>query len=342
MIKNQKNNWDNLTSLISKSNSILLSTHINADGDGIGSEIAFYYYLKDIGKDCRVINSTKTPDNLALIDPESIVEIYSENLDKWLNSVDLTIIFDIGDYRRTGQIGKIVYNQSIVVSLDHHPAKKGHPFNLNIVDELASSTGYMVWKYFEYIGNTKTALPIKISNALYAASVTDTGSFKYQSTTPDTHIMAAHLLESGVKGYDIQRSIYEQNKLSRIKLMGIVIQNLFYSDNMKVVWSIISQDMIREANGDDSDVDGFTEFIRSIKGVEISFMIQETVDGGHRINFRSSGNYIVNDIAESFDGGGHKFAAGARVDDLSVDEIELIIINHLDDKIHGEFNGYKK
>ena len=167
-------------------------------------------------------------------------------------------------------------------------------------------------------------------------------SFKYQSTTPDTHRMVAHLLESSVDGYDIQRSIYEQNKLSRIRLMGLIIQNLHYSDNGQVAWSIITQDMLKKADADDSDVDGFTEFIRTIEGVEVSFMIQETNKGNHRINFRSSGNYIVNDIAESFDGGGHKFAAGARVDGLSRGEIELIIVKKLAQKIDGEFNGYKK
>lgn len=231
MITKDKNNWDALSSLIDKSKSILLSTHINADGDGVGSEIAFYYYLQELGKECRIINATKTPDNLSLIDPDNIVEVYCQDLDKWLNSIDLAIVFDIGDHRRTGPIGEIVYNNTSVISLDHHPAKEGHPFKLNIVHENASSTGYMIWKYFEYLGRTKSKLPINIANALYAAVVTDTGSFKYQSTIPDTHLMAAHLLESGVKGYDIQRSIYEQNKLSRIKLMGSIIQNLYYSDN---------------------------------------------------------------------------------------------------------------
>jgi phosphoesterase RecJ-like protein len=337
-----KNNWDALTSLIEQSKSIILSTHMNGDGDGIGSEIAFYYFLKDMGKECRIINATPTPENLNIIDPESIVEVYDSALDDWLNKVDLTIVFDIGDHRRTGPIGEKVYEHSTVISLDHHPAKEGHPFDLNIVHSEAPATGYMIWKYMEYLGKTKSKLPIKIANALYAAVVTDTGSFKYQSTTADTHLMAAHLLESGVDGYDIQKSIYEQNKLSRIRLMGIIIQNLHYSDNGQVVWSIITQEMLKQADADDSDVDGFTEFIRTIEGVEVSFMIQETKDGKHRINFRSSGNYIINDIAQSFDGGGHKFAAGARVDDLSSDEIESIIVTKLAIKINGEFDGYKK
>ena len=335
-------NWDELSSYIEKSNTILLSTHINGDGDGIGSEIAFYYLLNEMGKECRIINATSTPENLTMIDPDSIVEVYDNTFDDWLKKVDLTIIFDIGDYRRTGPIGEIVYNTSTVVSLDHHPAKEGHPFNLNIVHPEAPATGYMVWKYFEFLGKTQKFLPLKIANALYAAVVTDTGSFKYQSTTADTHLMAAHLHESGVKCYEIQRNIYEQNKLSRLQLMGNVIKSLKYSNNGKVVWSIVTQDMIKDVNGTDNDVDGFTEFVRAIEGVEVSFMIRETKKGNHRINFRSSGNYIINDIAESFDGGGHKFAAGARVDSFGIDKIESLIIKKLAEKIKGEFDGYKK
>ncbi len=334
--------WDLLSALIDKAQNILLSTHINADGDGVGSQVAFYYYLKDLGKKCRIINATKLPKNLNIIDLDKIVETYDESLNSWLDRVDLVILFDIGDHRRTGPIGERVYSNSKIVSIDHHPVRDGHPFELNIVDSSASSTGYMVWKYFEYLGKNKNRLPLNIANALYAAVVTDTGSFKYQSTTPDTHLMAAHLLESGVQGYDIQKSIYEQNKLSRIRLMGKVIDSLSFSANGLVVWSFINQDMISDAGGDDSDVDGFTEFIRSIENVEVSFMIQEQKTGGYRINFRSSGNYIINDVASKFGGGGHKFAAGARISNMTSAEIENKIIQELSEKIKGEFDGYKK
>ena len=331
--------WDQLTNVINDSNNILLSTHFNADGDGLGCEIAFYYYLKEKGKKCRIINATPLAYNYEVIDPQNVVEAYDTKMDDWLESVDLTIVFDIGDYRRTGPIGEKVYSTSKVVSLDHHPPKDGHPFVLNIVDKNSPATGYMVWKYFQHIGQTKEKLPIIIANGLYASLVTDTGSFKYQSTTPDTHLMAAYLLECGVEGYEIQKAIYEQRRLPQIKLLGCVINNLKYSKNGKVVWIIISQELIAKADADDGDVDGFTEFIRTVEGVEISFMIQELKNGSHRINFRSSGNYTVNDTAQIFDGGGHKFAAGARIQDSTTAEIEKKIIDKLEEKIPGEFNG---
>ena len=325
----KKQSWNELQSLIQKSQSILLSTHIGADGDGLGSEIAFYYYLKSLSKTCRIINPTPLAYNLTAIDPEGVVEEYSHSMNNCLSDVDLTIVFDIGDHRRVGNIGKQIYGNCISVSIDHHPVRDDHPFKLIIVDSGAPATGYLIWKYFQHIGFIKKKLSINIANALYASVVTDTGSFKYQSTTSDTHYMAAHLIESGVDGYDIQRSIYEQRNVSQVKLLGLVINSLHYSNNGKIVGTIITQKMINSVNGKNDDVDGFTEFIRSIKGVEISFMILEEPNGDCRISFRSSGNYIINDIANIFNGGGHKFAAGAIIKDLSIKQIERTIFKNL-------------
>ena len=148
--------------------------------------------------------------------------------------------------------------------------------------------------------------------------------------------MAAHLLESGVDGYDIQRNILETRRLSYIKLMGAVIETLQYSSKGKVVWTVITQEMIQKSGGTEEDVDGFPEFIRMIEGVEISFMILESYDGLHRISLRSSGNYSVNDVAQNFDGGGHKFAAGARIANMTTLDIEKGITSQLEIKINGE------
>ena len=331
----EKQNWDELLVIIQESQSILLSTHINADGDGLGSEIAFYYYLQSLNKECRIINSTPLPGIYNVIDPNGIVEEYSDSMNKWLNNIDLTIVFDIGDYRRVGDIAKKVYGHCTSVSIDHHPIKENTPFDINIVDSSAPATGYLLWKYFQHVNFTDDKLPINIASALYASIVTDTGSFKYQCTTADTHYMAAHLIESGVDCYKIQKNIYEQRKLSQVQLLGEVIHSLKRSKNGKVVWITITQHMIQKVEGEDEDVDGFTEFLRSIDGVEISFMILEKSDGTHRISFRSSGKYTVNDVAQKFDGGGHKFAAGASIRNLSSKEIEENIMRQLTYKIEG-------
>ena len=341
MRQNLTKSWDELTELINESESILLSTHVNPDGDGLGSEIGFYYHLKKLGKECRIINASPLPEIYECIDPDEIIETYSSEHDAWLNQVDVTILFDIGDFKRIKEIYPQVKNSKIVL-FDHHPLQKDNPYSVIVLDLGSPATGYMVWKYLQYISTDGFKLDIKAANALYAALITDTGSFRYGSTHADAHLMAAHLLELGVKPYEIHRAIYEQRKLSQVRLMSYVIQALKFSEDGKFAWYIMDRDMIEKSKANLSDVDGFTEFIRTIQGVEVAFMIQEVSPHSYRINFRSSGNYIVNDIAQSFDGGGHKFAAGARVDDMSIKGIELKIINKLSEKISGEFDGYQK
>ena len=196
----------------------------------------------------------------------------------------------------------------------------------------------MIWKYFQYLNND-FILDINTANALYASLITDTGSFRYGSTHADAHLMAAHLLNCGVKPYEIHRAIYEQRNFSQVLLMAHVIQALKFTDDGKIAWFHITSKMLQEANARKSDVEGFTEYVRTIKNVEVAFMIQEVDDNIHRINFRSSGNIIVNDIARTFGGGGHIYAAGARVDSMQSMEIEKDILLQLDNKINGAVNG---
>ena len=151
-------------------------------------------------------------------------------------------------------------------------------------------------------------------------------------------MMAAYLLDCGVDGYDIQRSIYEQQRLSQVKLLGNVIRDLQFSKQGKVAWTIITQDILSESNSNDEDAGGFTEYIRMIENVEVSYMIRELNNSHHRINFRSSGNVIINDIAKYFGGGGHKFAAGALIENMKTDEIINKINEMLNKKIPGEFD----
>ena len=335
MRQNLTKSWDELSDLINKSESILLSTHVNPDGDGLGSEIGFYYHLKKLGKKCRIINASPLPEIYECIDTDEAIETYSSEHDEWLNQVDVTILFDIGDYKRINEIYPQIKNSRIVL-FDHHPLQKDNPYSVIVLDLGSPATGYMVWKYLQYLSNGEEyTLDIKSANALYAALITDTGSFRYGSTHADAHLMAAHLLDLGVKPYEIHRAIYEQRKLSQVRLMSYVIQALKFSNDGRFAWYIIDAEMIAKSEAILSDVDGFTEFVRTIKGVEVAFMIQEVSPHSHRINFRSSGNYIINDVAKAFGGGGHIYAAGAHVDGLSVKEIEKNILEQLTKKINN-------
>ena len=320
-------NWNSLNKIISSSKNIILSTHVNPDGDGIGSELGMYYYLKGIGKKCTIINVSKTPVFLDFIDPEDIIEVWDDNIHvDFVKDVDLAIIFDIGDYKRLESVYKnIEKNHIYSVSIDHHPYDANF-FDLALVNTNYPATGHMVWDFLQY--NNHRNLNIIQATALYASLITDTGSFRYNSTNSACHLMASHLLECGVNPYDVYESIYERRSKEQLCLLSKSINNLNFYFNNTVCGSIITKKMQKESGANPSHVEGFTDFFRSINKVQIAFCIVEQKNN-IRINFRSRGKYIINDVAKKFGGGGHKLAAGATINNQTIDEINDKIIKLL-------------
>ena len=121
--------WKLLNNIIKDGDSFLLSTHVNPDGDGLGSELAFYYYLKSLGKDCKIVNCSTLPLHYKFLDPDTVIESYDESLHAdWIKKVDVAVIFDIGHSIRVGKLAKYIFEKKISISIDHHPIKKNEPF----------------------------------------------------------------------------------------------------------------------------------------------------------------------------------------------------------------------
>jgi len=325
-------NWNLLDKIIKSSKKVFLTTHVNPDADGLGSELAMYYYLKSKNIDCRILNYSKTPDYLTFLDPNNVIEVWDKNNhSEWIKDVDTAIAFDIGDYRRMNELStQIKENNIYSVIIDHHPYNSDF-FDLVLVDINFASTGNMVWSFLEH-SNYKNYNQISL-DALYSALITDTGSFRYNSTDSESHKMAGFLLDNGVKPYDVYEKIYERRSLKQINLLSESIKNLKFNFSNLVCGVIISKEIQNKAGANYEHVEGFTDFFRSIDGVQISYCIIE-LDHSYRINFRSRGKYIINDIAKSFGGGGHKLAAGASVNNLSAIDIENKILK----KIKGKIN----
>ena len=327
--------WDTLTNFIEKSQDIILSTHRDPDGDGLGSEIAFYYYLKSIDKNPRIINISDTPNKYKFLDSESVIEVYSEEKKSVVSDADLLIVFDLGDYSRIGDIGKIILENNIdSVNIDHHHLRDDSMYALSIVDTKSPSTTYMIWKYLQYLNKSESPLDDNIAVALYAGLVNDTGSFRYSSVTSDAHNMASHLLESNVDPNMIFTNIYENRSMSAVNLKAAMIENIKLFNNGKVGYAIISEYMFSETDSSSDSAEGFSEFIRGIDGVEISFCITETPEQ-YKISFRSSGTYTINDVAALFGGGGHFFAAGCRIRKEALEETINTILTECDRKINN-------
>ena len=307
-------NWDKANNVIKKASRIMLTTHENPDGDGLGSECGIYYHLKEIGKDVRIVNYSELPLEYRYLNQDNIFESYKEDLhENWIKDVDLVIIFDVGDYLRIRTIKDAIEKYNIsTMNIDHHPHPDKHPFTHNLVDLSAAATGCMVYDYLL----TAREKPINKKSILgiYTAVMTDTGCFRYSNTDRKCHEIAIETLNNRIETHSLYQGIYEDSTKARIELMGLFLSNVKYELDGVLAWSVITQEMIKKTNATNSDVEGFSDMVRTIRGVEVALMIFEQSKTRCRINFRSKGRFSVNDIAKSLGGGGHAYAAGAQID----------------------------
>jgi len=317
--------WYQVHEVISSADRIMLSTHENPDGDGLGAECGLYYHLKDNGKDVRILNYSPLPDDYTFLNSDQIFECYDQNIhENWVKDVDLVIIFDVGDFVRIRTIVDAVKSHGLkTLNIDHHPHPDEHPFTHNVVDLSAAATGCMVYDYLQIA--RKDPIVKKSFEGIYTAVMTDTGCFRYSNTDKKCYEIAIQCVESGVETHTIYQSVYENSTKSRMRLMGELLTNLHYELDGNLAWFIITQEMMDLAQASKADVEGFTDMVRTIRGVEVALMIFEQNMESCRINFRSKGRFIVNDIAKSLGGGGHALAAGAVVSGSLVDVKEKTV-----------------
>ena len=271
----------------------MLTTHENPDGDGLGAESGLYYHLKEQNKDVRIINYSPLPREYKYLNPDNIFERYNNvSHDDWIKDIDLVIVFDVGDFLRIRTLVNTIEKYEIeTMNIDHHPHPDDNVFTYNLVNLSAAATGCMVYDYLKVVREK----PISKNSLLgiYTAMMTDTGCFRYSNTDNKCHEIAIECLNVGIETHKIYQHIYENSTRSRIKLMGEFLSNLQYELDGTFAWFIISEEMLKVANATRSDVDGFTDMVRTISGVEVSLMIFQQNNSSCRINFRSKGKYSV-------------------------------------------------
>lgn len=307
-----KVNYSKIEQIISENEKIFISTHINPDGDSIGSAFAMYHYLKKLGKDCRIINHSEVPLVYSFLNEKEIFnEISDENI-AFIKNADLGIILDIGDFYRLGEVANIIESTTVeTINIDHHPLTENDFFTHNFINLDASSVGEILYSYFSSLGSD--IIDKEMMLGIYSAVLTDTGSFRFSNTNQLSHEIAVDAIKMGINISEIYQNIYENSSVSRIKLLGNVIQKLNFDCNGELLWFSLNNDMVKEVDGTNQDFDGFTDFFRGIQGVEIALMLYD-LKGKVRLSFRSKGKYKVNNVAKKMGGGGHPFAAAALVD----------------------------
>ncbi len=314
---------EQLRHLIAAHQHFVLTTHVNPDGDGLGSEVAFYHYLKSLGKTVAIWNHNPIPGNYAFLDPNGIMEVFGEKRHRErLKQIEVVFILDISDWYRLKEFGKWLSRQDLpVVCVDHHP--DGERFSmLDFIVTEASSTGEIVYDILKAL---HAPITNAIAEALYTAVLTDTGSFRFNNTTAKAHRMAAEFLEQGIDFHSIYEKIYEKESPEKIKLLGMALQQLNFEYGRKLAWFKITREMLQEAGLNPEETDGFSDFPRRIDGVEISLMFVEVTEKRTKVSFRSKGNIVINGLAREVGGGGHQFASGAIVRRPIDETIPLIL-----------------
>jgi phosphoesterase RecJ-like protein len=302
----------NIVELIKNNQNFVLTSHVNPDGDSIGSEIALYYYLKNLQKNANIINYSSTPENYLFLDKLRIIEKFDENKHKdvLLNS-DVIFILDTNEYKRLKNMEKFVASSHAKkICIDHHLGLNKNGFDLYATDEGSPATGEILYKLFNYIGSN--SINSDIATALYTAIMTDTGSFRFPRTSPETHTITAKLIEKGADPVEIYSQVYGRSSVGRVRLLSRFLDVIHLEYNNKLIYSVITLKDFSETGTNEYDSDGFSHFLMNLESSQISVIFTEAKTG-IKLSFRSKGDIYVNELAKEFGGGGHKNAAGAWI-----------------------------
>lgn len=326
-----KRNLNMLKKHLSKDLKLIITTHMNPDGDALGSVLGFHNLAKYNQCQARIIIPSPIPYNLTFLDEFKLVEVYSalEHEDVILNA-DLICVLDLNDAKRTGEMNEVIFkSKAHVIVIDHHLEPQAFADEY-IIDTDASSTGELVFKiasFFNGFHFDKYA-----ASAIYAAILTDTGSFRFPRTDAEVHRIIAELIELGADPVMIYDEIYNKSPFSAKKLLGLTYTGMeLFKDGMICIASI-PDEYFKLCNAQEDDTENFVESLLSINGVKIGILLTEIVQRNEiRISLRSKREISIREIASKLGGGGHAQAAGARLHGVTLEEARASIISLLDD-----------
>ena len=277
----------------------VVAAHARPDGDAVGSQLAMAYALRYLGKSARVVSRDPAPNAMAGFPGIEDIEIL-EHVD---DPGDAVIVMESGDLTRTGITG---LERGFVINIDHHVGNTQYGA-VNWLDLSAAACGEMVFTLIQCLG-----VPISTEIALhvYAAILTDTGSFHYSSISPRTFDICRQCVEAGVHAETVARNIYDSNNLGRLRLFGAVLSRMVLDPSGRVAAIAVDRRLAEECGGTYEDTDGLVNLPLTVKDIVAVVFFKEIDDNQWRVSLRSKGTVDVNVVAAAFGGGGHKNASG--------------------------------
>lgn len=302
---------DDMVRRIRAARGILVTSHVQPDGDALGSEIGLALGLRKLGRPVRVVNDHPPPAKYRFLDPAGLVQTPPDPAapGPW-EGIDLAILLDASDPARAGRLeGRLLAPGLARLCLDHHPGPPDPRFAGHWVAERAPATGCLVLRLLDALG---VAPDRPIAEALFTAIATDTGWFRYSNTSPLALRDAARLIEAGVEPEPLHARIYEDSSPERLVLLGRLLSGLRVEMGGRFVWSLLDRAALDSSGVPGEEMDGFSETLKAVSGAEVVAAVVEQVPGVYKVSLRARGDVAVNAIAAGFSGGGHRKAAGFR------------------------------
>ena len=298
---------------------VLVVSHVDPDGDAIGSQLAVGEYLASLGKDVFLLRDSDVPDKYRFLPGVEKLRLTSELPNGF--AVDTAVILECPSASRVGSAMKYITADVAVINIDHHPDAQNLG-TVNWVETGASSVGEMLFEYFAEVGSSITK---DMATSLYTAILTDTGRFRYPSTSARTMEIAGALIAAGAEPQTICDRVYYNMRQTTLRLHGQVLNGIEFRDNDRVCFLAMTQQMLLESGAEEAESDGIVDYALYGEGVRAGAFFKEVTPTVTKVSMRSRGSVDVSAVAAQFGGGGHRNAAGCRIDgDIKSAQIEIL------------------
>ena len=312
--------------LLAQPKKIAIIPHRSPDGDAMGSTLALYHFLLKLNHQPQIISPNDFPNFLAWMPGSENVLVYENdkvNCTKILHEAELVFTLDFNALHRTGEMEHVLNKLTApFIMIDHHQKPDTYA-TVTYSDTAFGSTCEMIYNFISYLDQT-ALIDKTIGTCIYTGIMTDSGSFRFPSTTSSTHKVVANLIDLGVQNSDIHNQVFDSNSYNRLQLLGRALQNMKLLPEHKTAYISLSQKDLDEFHYEKGDTEGIVNYGLTIKGIHFAAIFIEHRDENIiKISFRSQGTFDVNQFArENFQGGGHINAAGGKSYDTLANTIK--------------------
>lgn len=311
----------------------VVAAHHNPEGDAIGATLAVSFILEKLGVKVHAYNKDGVPDNNKFLNRSDLI---SRELPEW--EPDTVVVVDCGDFDRVGEARERLEKAPNIINIDHHETNSNFG-NMNWVRPGSASTSEMIIELVDAFGNEFWSP--ETANALYTGIQADTGSFQFNNTSPDCLRLAARMVEKGADPSNVAYHLYADIPQANLELLAMSLSTLEVLEDGKIASVVVTREMFDKTGAGPDATEGFVDFPRSIRGVEVAALFRENKQGEYKISMRASGDFDVAGIARSYGGGGHAAAAGCTING-TLEEVKSDLMDKLTLQLNDALSARSK